>query len=356
MSASADDLIRPEVLALSAYKVLSASGMIKLDAMENPYRLSAGLRDSIAEMAHDIAFNRYPDASASELKAVLRVAMRVPEHASLVLGNGSDELIQMIELALARPGATVLAPEPGFVMYRRVADYCGLNFVGVPLKPDFSLDLPAMLEAIEQARPSLVFLAYPHNPTGVLFAQAEVEAILQASPGLVVVDEAYTPFAGGATFMARLGDFPNLIVMRTLSKLGLAGLRLGFMTGAPDWMDQLEKVRLPYNISTMTQAIATRVLGSMDALENQANSIVEQRARVFDELSLRNDITVVPSHANFLMIRVPDADRLFESLKERRVLIKNLHGSHPLLDNCVRVTIGSPSENDVFLAQFVESL
>lgn len=356
MSASPEDLIRPQILALKAYHVQHASGMIKLDAMENPFRLPGALRDSIAEIAHDVAYNRYPDASAEELKAALRRTMHIPQDAAIVLGNGSDELIQILEMAVARHGATVLSPDPGFVMYRIVAEYTGLRFVGVPLQADFTLDLPAMLDAMERERPAVVFLAYPHNPTGVLFDAMDVEEIIRAAPGLVVIDEAYTPFAGGASFMARVGEFPNLIVMRTLSKLGLAALRLGYMVGPAVWMNQFEKLRLPYNINTMTQAIALRVLNATEALENQARIIVEQRARMFAETSAMSDVQVFPSYANFLLMRVPDANALHLSMLERRVLIKNLHGAHPLLHNCVRVTIGTPAENDVFLAQLAETL
>lgn len=356
MSASPEELIRPEVLAMSPYRVVPSTGMIKLDAMENPYRLPGNMRDMIAALAHDTAFNRYPDASASELKTVLRDAMRIPNEAALLLGNGSDELIQIIELALARPGATVLAPEPSFVMYRQIARYCGLRFVGVPLRADFSLDMRAMLDAIARERPAAVFLSYPHNPSGTLFSQVDIATIVREAPGVVVLDEAYTHFAGSATMMARVKELPNLIVIRTLSKLGLAGLRLGYLAGRPEWVEQFDKVRLPYNLSTMTQAIATRVLGALESLENQAMNIVQERARVFDELSALHGVTVFPSHANFLLIRVDNANRIFEALLERQVLVKNLHGTHPLLDNCLRVTIGTPTENGVFLAQFLDSL
>jgi len=164
----------------------------------------------------------------------------------------------------------------------------------------------------------------------------------------VVIDEAYTPFAG-KSYMSRLAEFPNMIVMRTLSKLGLAALRLGYMAGAAELMNEFEKLRLPYNINTLTQAIATQVLKSGSALQAQAEIIVAERTRVYQELAGLAGIKVYRSQANFLLMRVPDANETHAGLKARQILVKNLHGAHPLLDNCLRVTIGTPAENDAFL-------
>lgn len=348
MSASPQDLVRPEIMALTAYHVPPAVGMIKLDAMENPYHLPEALRDVVSDMAHGVSLNRYPDASAAKLKTALRESMQIPEACGLVLGNGSDELIQILAMALAKPGATILSIEPSFVMYRMIATFCGLRYVGVPLREDFSLDFGALLAAVEQEKPAIIFIAYPNNPTGNLFAVEDIEAILKVAPGLVVIDEAYTPFAG-KSFMPHLAEFPNLIVMRTLSKLGLAGLRLGYMAGAKAWMDEFEKLRLPYNISALTQAIASRVLESGEALQAQAETIVAERTRVYQELAGMKGVKVFRSQANFLLLRVSDALNAFNGLKARQILVKNLHGSHAMLDNCLRVTIGTPAENDAFL-------
>ncbi|MEC5386702.1 histidinol-phosphate transaminase [Uliginosibacterium sp. H3] len=355
MSASPQDLVRPDVMALSAYHVPPATGMIKLDAMENPYRLPEALRDVVSDVAHGVSLNRYPDASCTKLKSVLRESMQIPESAGIVVGNGSDELIQIIAMALAKPGATILSIEPSFVMYRMIATFCGMRYVGVPLREDFSLDVPAVLAAIEQEKPAVLFIAYPNNPTGNLFASEDIVAILQAAPGIVVIDEAYTPFAG-KSFMSRLAEFPNLVVMRTLSKLGLAALRLGYMAGAKAWMDEFEKLRLPYNINTMTQAIATRVLEAGDALQEQAEIIVAERARVYHELAGLKGVKAFRSQANFVLLRVPDAVQVFNGLKARQILVKNLHAAHPMLENCIRVTIGTPAENDAFLNVLSELL
>jgi histidinol-phosphate aminotransferase len=355
MSASPQDLIRPDVMALSGYHVPPAAGMIKLDAMENPYRLPEALRDVVSEVAHGVPLNRYPDASATKLKAALGQSMQIPESCGIVLGNGSDELIQIVAMALAKPGATVLSIEPSFVMYRMIATFCGMRYVGVPLREDFSLDFGALLAAVEREKPAVIFIAYPNNPTGNLFAVEDIEAIIRAAPGIVVVDEAYTPFAG-KTFMPRLAEFPNLVVMRTLSKLGLAGLRLGYMAGARQWMDEFEKLRLPYNISSLTQAIATRVLEASEALQAQAETIMAERTRVYHELAGMKGVKVFRSQANFLLLRVHDALQVFNGLKARQILVKNLHGAHPMLENCLRVTVGTPAENDAFLNVFSELL
>jgi histidinol-phosphate aminotransferase len=355
MSASPQDLVRPEVMALSAYHVPPATGMIKLDAMENPYHLPEALRDVVADVAHGVSLNRYPDASAAKLKSALRASALIPESAGLVLGKGSDELIQIIAMALAKPGAAILSIEPSFVMYRMIATFCGMRYVGVPLREDFSLDFGALLTAIEREKPAVIFIAYPNNPTGNLLPVEDMEAIIKAAPGLVVIDEAYTPFAG-KSFMPRLAEFPNLIVMRTLSKLGLAALRLGYMAGGKEWMDEFEKLRLPYNINSLTQAIATRVLEEGEALEAQAETIVAERTRVYHELAGMNGVKVFRSQANFLLLRVPDAMLVFNGLKSRQILVKNLHGAHPLLENCLRVTIGTPAENDGFLNVLSELL
>jgi len=228
-------LVRPEIRALSAYPVAKAEGMVKLDAMENPYPLPDPVRARLDAALSRVAVNRYPDGAADAARAALSRALRIPQGQGVLLGNGSDELIHIITLALARPDAVVLAPEPSFVMYRMDALYAGMRFVGVPLAVDFSLDLPAMRAAIEREQPALVFIAYPNNPTGNLFAARDVEAVLQAAPGLVVVDEAYYAFAE-ASFLPRVAEHPNLLVLRTVSKVGMAGIRLGYAVAAPDWI------------------------------------------------------------------------------------------------------------------------
>lgn len=343
-----EQLIRPEILALSAYPVADAAGMVKLDAMENPYRLPEGLRGELGAALGEAAVNRYPDPRAPDLKARLRSAFAIPDELGILLGNGSDEIIQILAMALARPDAVLLSVEPSFVMYRMIAGFSGMRYVGVPLKDDFSLDEDALLGAIETHRPALVFLAYPNNPTGNAFDRSTIERVIRATPGVVVVDEAYHAFAGGLSFLGDLGRYENLLLMRTVSKLGLAGLRLGYLVGAPRWLDEFDKLRLPYNINVLTQIAAEMALSQMDTLEAQAARIVAERARLATALTNLPGVKVFPSQANFLLFRTADAAKVFSGLKSRGVLIKNLNGAHPLLANCLRVTVGAPEENEAF--------
>lgn len=346
-----DQIIRPEILALSAYHVPPATGMIKLDAMENPYPLPPVLREEIAQLTANAPVNRYPDASAASLKAALRQALSISDDMEILLGNGSDEIIQIIAMALARPGAVLMSVEPAFVMFRMIAAFANIQYVGIPLKKDFSLDLKTMLAAIAEHKPAVIFLAYPNNPTGNLFDPAAILSIIQATSGIVVVDEAYHAFAD-ASFMDKLAQYPNLLLMRTLSKSGLAGLRLGLLIGRPEWLMQLEKVRLPYNIGIMTQLIAEKVLHHTAVLSEQAEAIKSERTKMSAFLGTIANIEVYPSDANFILFRIHAASQIFQALKKRKILIKNLDGTHPLLENCLRVTVGTPDENSQFCATF----
>jgi len=350
-----DQLIRDEIRALAAYHVPDASGYVKLDAMENPYALPEEVRAALGRIASDAAINRYPDAAASSLRARLRTVMDVPAGMEIMLGNGSDEIIQILAMAIAKPGATILGLEPSFVMYKMIAAFAGVSYVGVPLRADFTLDVDATLAAIAKHQPALIFIAYPNNPTGNLFDHAALLRILDAAPGLVVLDEAYHVFAL-QSFMPLLTRYPNLVVMRTLSKLGLAGLRLGFLVGSPAWLKELDKLRLPYNVNVLTQQVAELVLAHADILEQQAAAIRNERSRLMQALAQIPGVEVFPSAANFILLRVANADTVFEGLKQRKILIKNLSRAHPQLHNCLRVTVGTPNENRQFLESLKASL
>jgi histidinol-phosphate aminotransferase len=347
-SALANALIRQEVLALHAYHVPASSGLIKLDAMENPYLLPAELRAEIAALMANAEINRYPDAAAQYLKDRIRAVTGLPQGMGLLFGNGSDELIQLLALALNKPGATLLGVEPSFVMYRMIAAFTGMRYLGVQLGEDYRLDLPQMLAAIKQEQPALIFLAYPNNPTGNLFPAEDVVKIIEAAHGLVVVDEAYYAFASDS-FIPHLARYPNLLVMRTFSKLGMAGLRLGFLAGNEAWLGQLEKLRLPYNVGVLPQLVAAKLLEHHEVLLQQAEQIKQDRARLHQQLSSIDEVQVYSSEANFLLFRVANATTVFNGLKQRGVLIKNLHGGHPMLNDCLRVTVGTPEENEQFL-------
>ncbi|MYN06023.1 histidinol-phosphate transaminase [Pseudoduganella aquatica] len=350
--------IRSDVLAIPGYHVADASGFIKLDAMENPYPLPEHLATELATRLANVALNRYPVASYASVKERICKQLGVPAGYDVLLGNGSDELISILDMACARQDrrAVVLAPLPTFVMYARSAQFAGMDFVGVPLKDDLTLDLPAMLAAIAQHKPALVYLSYPNNPTGNLFSEQDVVAIIEAlgDTGLAVVDEAYEPFAQ-QSFMGRLPEFDNLVVMRTVSKLGLAGIRLGYMSAAPKLLEQFDKVRPPYNVNVLTQVAAEFALDNIDVLNQQAAILREQRALLAEALAAVPGVQVFPSAANFILVRVPDADAANAYLLSRKVLVKNVGKMHSVLANCLRITVSTPDENAAFLEAFKAS-
>ncbi|SAL73776.1 histidinol-phosphate aminotransferase [Caballeronia peredens] len=342
---TAQDIIRPDVLAMTSYPVPDSTGLIKLDAMENPYTLPADLAQRLGEHLAGIALNRYPAPRPTELLAKIKRTMNVPAACDVLLGNGSDELISMMSVACSKAGAKVVAPVPGFVMYELSAKFAHLEFIGVPLNADFTLDADALIAAIDEHAPALVYLAYPNNPTGTLYDDADMARVIAAaSRSLVVIDEAYQPFAG-RSWMPRAAEFDNVVVMRTVSKLGLAGIRLGYMAGRPEWLLQFDKVRPPYNINVLTQATADFLLDHLDVLDAQAAELRAQRAALAREVAALPGMTVFPSAGNFLLVRVPDAAVAFETLLTSRVLIKNVGKMHPLLANCVRLTVGTAEEN-----------
>jgi histidinol-phosphate aminotransferase len=350
--------IRSDVLAVPGYHVADASGFIKLDAMENPYPLPEHLATELATRLANVALNRYPVASYASVKERICKQLGVPAGYDVLLGNGSDELISILDMACAHQDrrAVVLAPVPTFVMYARSAQFAGMDFVGVPLKADLTLDLPAMLAVIAQHKPALVYLSYPNNPTGNLFSEDDVVAIIEAlgDTGLAVVDEAYEPFAQ-QSFMGRLPEFHNLVVMRTVSKLGLAGIRLGYMSAAPQLLEQFDKVRPPYNVNVLTQVAAEFALDNIDVLNQQAAILREQRALLAEALAAVPGVQVFPSAANFILVRVPDADAANAYLLSRKVLVKNVGKMHSVLANCLRITVSTPDENAAFLEAFKAS-
>lgn len=344
--------IRQDIRELSAYHVADASGMVKLDAMENPYVWTDELRQQWKELLTQTDVNRYPDPSGHQLKQQLRQVMGVPADMEIMLGNGSDEIIQIIAMALSGSGRSILSVDPGFVMYKMIATFCGMKYIGVSLKEDdFSLDVPAILQAMDQHQPAVVFLAYPNNPTGNLFDEQQVIKVIEAAPGLVVIDEAYAPFTD-ETFMNRLGQYDNLVVMRTVSKMGLAGLRLGFLAGPADWLNEFEKLRLPYNINTLTQLSAELAMKNHTVFDEQTARIRQQRSLVNAGLTQMDGLKVYPSDANFILIKTGSgqAKRIHDGLREKGILIKQLDGSAPMLQDCLRITIGTEEENRLLLS------
>ena len=349
-----EECIRADVRAMQAYVVQPSAGFIKLDAMENPFGLSPELQAELGQRLGRVALNRYPGSRIDDLRAALARSVDLPAEFGLVLGNGSDELIALLSLVCAQPGATVLVPEPGFVMYEVSARLQGLNFVGVPLTSRFELDEAAMLAAIETHQPALIYLACPNNPTANLFDEGAIERIIEAAPGLVVMDEAYQPFAS-RDHMALARRYGHVLVMRTLSKFGLAGVRLGYLMGPKAWADEIEKVRPPYNISVLNAEAALFALEHADEFARQAALIRSERARLSAALETMG-LAPFKSEANMILVRLPDAAAAFAALKRQGVLVKDVSRQHPLLANCLRLTVGTPQENDMLISALKASL
>ncbi|MEP7282847.1 MAG: histidinol-phosphate transaminase [Rubrivivax sp.] len=340
--------IRQDIVSMHAYAVQPSDGLVKLDAMENPFELPPELQAALGERLGRVPLNRYPSPQQQALLcAALSVYAELPVGASLMLGNGSDELIDLLSVACFVPGATILAPLPGFVMYELSARLRGLKFCGVPLTTDFQLDGPAMLAAIERERPALTYIAYPNNPTANLWDDAVIEQIVAAvgaQQGLVVFDEAYQPFSS-RSWMQRMARHEHVLVLRTLSKFGLAGVRLGYLCGAAPLIEQIDKVRPPYNVSALNAEAALFALENAYEFGRQAAILRAERGRLLEALAAIDGITAFPSEANMVLVRVPDSQRAFDGLKARGVLVKHIAGLHPLLANCLRLTVGTTEQN-----------
>jgi histidinol-phosphate aminotransferase len=362
--------LRQDVQSMHAYAIQDAAGFIKLDAMENPYTLSAELQAALGQRLGALALNRYPNARIEDLKQALADHAHMPSGCSLMLGNGSDELISLLAMALDLPASqnpsgqspVILAPEPGFVMYAMSATFQGLRYVGVPLTADFELDEAAMLAAINLHKPALVYLAYPNNPTANLWNDKAIENIIALQGrqgGLVVMDEAYQPFAA-RSWIDNIRSAPekhaHVLLMRTMSKFGLAGVRIGYMMGQKALIAEIDKLRPPYNISVLNYECALFALEHADVFKAQALELIGQRALLLKALHEMPGVQCWKSDANMVLVRVSDAAKTFDGMKSRGVLVKNVSKMHPLLANCLRLTVGTADENRLMLAALQQSL
>jgi len=343
-------MIRKDIRALSAYHVQDASGMIKLDAMENPFPLPEDLREAWLETLKQVDVNRYPDADMQALREMIakREGLDVNQ---VLLGNGSDEIIQM--LLLGNEPGTCVTPAPTFVMYSLISQWVKRSMATVPLDKDFALDPNTFLQVCAREKAVLAFLACPNNPTGNLWPRETVEKIIREFRGMVVIDEAYAPFSD-TTYTDLIA--PDVMVLRTFSKLGWAGLRLGYILGDADVIADLNKIRMPYNINSLTQASARFFLQHRNVFDQQAQDICRERSRVMAALIGMDEVDAFPSEANFILMRVKDANAVFLGLKEKNILIKNMHAQGTILSDCLRVTIGTNDENSAFLAALREVL
>lgn len=343
----------PGVAALSAYSVPRVECPVRLDGNESPFAPPRELARKVTEATSAAELNRYPDPHASRLRALISGLYDVPV-GSVLLGNGSDELITMLLMAFSGGSGAVLCPVPTFSMYALLARALGLTVIEVPLDEGFDLPLHAVLGHIAASAPDIVFLATPNNPTGNCFSEDRVEAVIGASRGVVVVDEAYCDYSG-TSFIPLLPERENLVVLRTMSKVGFAALRLGMLFAAPELTEELNKVRLPYNINSLSMAAAEVVLREPAFMAENARLIIRERGRVYGTLRAMDGVEPHESDANFILIRVGDAGAVFARLVESGVLVRNLSSPGRLMD-CLRVTIGTPGENDAFLSALAAAL
>jgi histidinol-phosphate aminotransferase len=360
--------IRPDVQALTRYAVADGKETIKLDAMESPYALPEAIQEAVARAVGKVALNRYPSADPRPVKQAVRTAFGIADGADLMLGNGSDELISLAIQSTCVPGDVVMSPWPSFVMYEAFARLNHATFVGVPLTAELQIDVPAMVDAMARHRPKIVFLAVPNNPTGLMWSADAIRTVVEAAPGLVVIDEAYHAFAK-STSMDLVTSHPNVVIVRTVSKIGLAGMRLGYLAGAPAWIEQLDKLRPPYNLNVLTQAAIVAVLEHKPVLDAQAAQICADRETLIASLAALPGVKPYPSAANFVLVDFSalggmagmglvqsPAARIFNELKTRGILVRNVGPMHPLLAECLRISIGTPDDNAALLAALKDIL
>jgi len=346
-----EKIIKNAVFSQEAYPVEEISCRIKLDANENPYPLPQTLRRMISERLEAVSLNRYPEPGSPGLRRDFARYYGVDED-MILIGNGSDELIHILLTAVDPSlSGSVMFPTPTFAMYEIIALNSGHNIIEVPLDDRLELDIDAMLGIISDKKPAITFLSYPNNPTGRCFDRGDIERILEASSGLVVLDEAYFNFSG-KTFLRDLNRWDNLVILRTLSKVGLAALRLGILIGHPLLVHHLNKVRLPYNVNIFSQVVGSLFVEHSGDFLELTDKIISDRKWLFDELMAIEGINPYPSDANFILFSCfMEKDDVYAQLIERDVLVKNF-ASPDILKNCMRVTVGTEAEN----REFVESL
>ena len=336
--------VRPNIRSLSGYKVKDIPCRVKLDANESPYGFKID-----ADISKSIKTNRYPDPGARSLKNIISKIFKIKSD-NILVGNGSDELIYYL---ITTFGGPVLYPIPTFSMYGIIAQAIGEKKIEIPLDEEFDLDLEKFLNTIKNRRPKLIFLSSPNNPTGNCFSSERILKIIEStsSRSIVVVDEAYQPFASDNGFMPMLEDYENLVILRTLSKIGLAGARVGFLTADEKIINEVNKVRLPFNLNTLSQTVAIEALKDKKMIKSHIKLIVSERERLFSEMVNIKGIKPYPSEANFILFRVKDPDRAYKGLIKNGVLVRNMRG---VAEGCLRVTIGTPEENKIFVKALKE--
>ncbi len=337
------------IKSLKAYHVDTCSTEIKLHANENSHPLDSRLMKQLQARLVDLPLNRYPDPDCAGLKQILanRLNVKVDQ---LMIGNGSDELIQILIQIFCDPGDALAVPDPTFAMYNIIAKGMGVRPVPFPLDEHWDLKAEPFLESIRDQSVRIIFFSYPNNPTGNCFSAEELQKVIEVFDGIVVLDEAYYDFAR-TSFIDQLDNHNNLIILRSLSKIGLAGLRVGYGVAAPEIIREVDKIRLPYNSNMLSQVFSEMVLSEFSLVEEQIDKIIDERRHMQEALQDITGVTPFHSDANFILFRTLCESRtIFDELAKRGILVRDL-SAHPRLKNCLRVTVGTSEENSQFLKE-----
>ncbi|MDQ1355658.1 MAG: histidinol-phosphate aminotransferase [Acidimicrobiaceae bacterium] len=344
---------RPEFSLREGYHSPQVAVEVRLNTNESPFPPPDGWLEALVEELRSIEFHRYPDRAAWGLrKALADLHGVVPE--AVFCANGSNEVLQTLCLAYGGAGRTALTFEPTYALHSHIAHLTGTGVVEEQRRDDFTLDPAVVRAALARSQPAITFLCSPNNPTGRADDRSMVEQVLAEAPGLVVVDEAYGQFADWSAIDLVADDRP-LVVTRTYSKTwAMAAVRLGYLIGPPGVVEVLERVALPYHLDAVKQAAGRLAVRFTDEMERRVATIVSERARLLDGLQ-RLGMTTWPSQANFVLWRPPDrpAAAVWRGLLDHSVLVRDC-SSWPRLEGCLRVTIGTPAENDRFLAALAE--
>lgn len=341
MKTSIKSLVSPNIRNLRAYNVKEVPCRVKLDANESPYGF-----EITDEILKSIKTNRYPDPDTKTLKKIISKNLRLnPEN--ILFGNGSDELIYYLITVFGGP---VLYPVPTFSMYGIISQALGEKTIEIPLDNDFDLNMEKILTVIKKQKPKLIFLSSPNNPTGNCFSADRILKIVE-STSLVVIDEAYQPFSSEKGFLPMLSDYKNLVILRTLSKIGFAGLRVGFLIADSEIINEVNKVRLPFNLNSFSQAVAATLIKNPNTIKLHIGLITSERERLLNELWKIRGIKPYPSEANFILFKVKNSDKIYYRLLKEGVLVRNMKG---VVNGYLRVTVGTKKENNIFIKALKE--
>jgi len=346
--AQALNLISSRVRSLAAYHLEPEETDIKLNQNENPYDWPAEIKEDAARFCQSHPWNRYPPFIPNDLKAALGAYAGVGAE-NIIVGNGSNEMLLVLLLSLVEPSRKVIICQPTFTVYRLLARGLGGVEEGVMARPDLSIDANAVVAAARRCPGAVLVLCSPNNPTGAALSEQEIRRILDAHTGFCILDQAYVDF-GGYSALPLLAGHPNLIITRTFSKaFGAAGLRLGYMVGAPAVIAELAKIKLPYNINFFSEHVARLLLSNTESVARRVADIGRERDRLYRGLSALPFDNVYPSAANFVLVRLGGKDAFFSYLKKQGILVRDV-SKYPMLENCLRISVGAPRENDRLLA------